>query len=345
MKIALADRITTTKQELIHVFSVVKTEAELEQARIKFLGRQGQLATLMDTLKELALEDKKTFGPQLNDLKKLAEATYNNKKQELLEQKVGSQTEKNHNFDVTISRLQQLRGTLHPQTQVIEHIENVFISMGFEIVDGPEAETDYYNFEALNIPADHPARDMYDTFWLNIPNMLMRTHTSPVQVRAMEEKELPLAIIAPGRVYRHEATDASHDIQFMQTEGLYIGKNVSMSHLFATAKACLQGIFEKKDLKIRIRPGFFPFVEPGVEIDMSCPFCKHGCSVCKRTTWIEVFPAGLIHPNVLQSSGIDPKIYSGFAFGFGLTRLTMIKYGINDIRLLSGGKISFLDQF
>ena len=342
---SLKARIEDTKNQLQFAFNQVGSTQDLEKLRIDFMGRHGKIAALMDSLKTLSLEEKKECGPLLNELKKEAEQNYNMKLSAFALQQETQRNLKQHNFDVTASRLSELRGTLHPYSHIIEHIENIFISMGFEVVDGPEVETDYYNFQALNIPADHPARDMYDTFWLNIPHLLLRTHTSPVQVHAMESKPLPLAVIAPGRCYRHEAVDASHDIMFMQTEGLYIDKGVSMAHLFATAKTCLQAIFEKKDLEIRVRPGFFPFVEPGVEIDMSCPFCKNGCSVCKRSTWIEVFPAGLIHPNVLRACGIDPTIYSGFAFGFGLTRLAMIKYGINDIRLFHSGKINFLNQF
>lgn len=217
--------------------------------------------------------------------------------------------------------------------------------MGFEIIDGPELEEDFYNFEALNIPPDHPARDMQDTFWLTLPGRLMRTHTSSVEIHAMLKKKPPLAIVVPGRAYRNEATDASHDFQFMQLEGLLVDKNVSLSNLLATMKSFLQTFFERKDLTLRIRPGYFPFVEPGIEIDMSCPFCTQGCAVCKRTRWIEVAPAGLTHPAVLKACSIDPTEYSGFAFGMGLTRLVMLKYGITDIRLLHSNKVEFLQQF
>jgi len=217
--------------------------------------------------------------------------------------------------------------------------------MGFDVLDGPEVESDFYNFEALNIPADHPARDMYDTFWVKSAHTLLRTHTSPMQIKAMEKGKLPIAAVVPGRTFRHEAVDASHDVMFMQCEGFLIGKNVTLSHLFAVAQTFLKKLFNKNELDIRIRPGYFPFVEPGVEIDMRCPFCKNGCSVCKKSTWLEVFPGGLIHPNVLKAGGVDPEKYSGFAFGFGLTRLVMLKHGINDIRLLSNGKMKFLEQF
>lgn len=338
-------QLTLVISEFNTALLAAQSAQELEQLRIHFLGRNGKISELMETFKKLSLAEKKEIGPALNEFKKNAEQQFNERKELLLRTTEQQRTQAHQYFDVGASRFSELKGSLHPYTHIIQHIEDIFTSMGFEVVDGPEVETDYYNFSALNIPADHPARDMYDTFWLNIPHLLLRTHTSPVQVHAMETKKLPLAVIAPGRCYRHEAVDASHDIMFMQTEGIYIDKDISMAHLFATAKTCLQAIFEKKDLEIRVRPGFFPFVEPGVEIDMSCPFCKNGCSVCKRSTWIEVFPAGLIHPNVLRASNINPEIYSGFAFGFGLTRLAMIKYGINDIRLFHSGKINFLDQF
>ena len=248
-------------------------------------------------------------------------------------------------FDVTIEQSKALKGHLHPYTLFIEEIQQIFLSMGYEIWDGPELETDFHNFGALNIPDDHPARDMYDTFWTTTPGKLLRTHTSTVQVRTMEERKPPFAGIAPGRTYRHEAVDASHDFQFMQCEGLFVAKGVTVGNLFATAETFLKALFKKDTLDIRIRPGFFPFVEPGFEIDMRCVFCKNGCSVCKRSTWIEVFPGGMVHPNVLKASGIDPEIYSAFAFGFGLTRLAMLKYGIDDIRLLYSGKVKFLEQF
>jgi phenylalanyl-tRNA synthetase alpha chain len=217
--------------------------------------------------------------------------------------------------------------------------------MGWHIADGPEVETDYYNFTALNIPDEHPAREMHDTFWLDVPGMLMRTHTSTVQIHTMKKKELPLAVFAPGRCYRNEATDASHDFMFTQGEGLVIDKNISIANLLAIAQTFLQEFFEKKDLKIRARPGYFPFVEPAIEIDASCPFCKNGCSVCKKTTWIELLGSGLVHPNVLRHGNINPDLYRGCAFGFGMERLAMVKYGINDIRLFHSSKLQFLDQF
>ncbi len=298
----------------------------------------------MKSLKGLPVDQKRVFGPKLNALKQSAEQSLAEKKHAIFKSQLRAQHEENRNFDVTAYKPNQQFGGLHIYTHIIDQLSDTFMSMGYNIVDGPELETDYYNFEALNIPADHPARDHHDTFWVS-DNLLLRTHTSPVQIRSIEKSNLPIAVFAPGRVYRNEALDASHEFNFMQGECLYIDKKVSLSNLLATAQAFLQAFFGKDDLKIRVRPGFFPFVEPGLEIDASCPFCSNGCSTCKKTGWIELLGAGLVHPNVLKCSGIDPEIYSGFAFGFGIERLAMIKYGINDIRLFHSSKVEFLDQF
>lgn len=329
-------------QEAIHKSS---SATELEQLRITFLGRNGRITELMSTMKELSVEDKKIYGPLLNELKKWSEQIYEQKKLALEQQSLTHELFKKQHFDVTAYKQNQIQGSLHLFTHIIQQLEDIFISMGYQIATGPEVVTDYYNFEALNIPAHHPARELQDTFWLTDPNYLLRTHTSSVQIQEMEKKSVPLAIFAPGRVYRNEATDATHDFQFMQGEGLFIDKNVSLSNLLATSKAFLRAFFEKNDLEIRARPGYFPFVEPGVEIDASCPFCKNGCSICKYTKWIELMGSGMVHPNVLKISGIDPAKYSGFAWGFGIERLAMVKYGITDIRLFRSGKIDFLKQF
>jgi len=317
----------------------------LEDLRIRFIGKKGFITELLGQIRDFSIDEKKEFGPVINNLKKEVEVALENKKAQLILDKSMALDLKKKNFDVTSYQPLVQIGALHPLTKLVWEIEDAFLSMGYEIVDGPEVETDEFNFEALNIPKDHPARDMYDTFWVNVPGMLLRTHTSPVQFHAMRNKSLPLAVVAPGRCFRHEATDASHDYVFMQCEGMLIGENINISNLFATAQTFLKFLFKKDNLDIRIRPGFFPFVEPGFEIDMRCPFCKDGCSVCKKSTWIEVFPGGMIHPNVLNYSGIDSDKYSGFAFGFGLTRLAMLKYGIDDIRLFYGGNLKFLKQF
>lgn len=325
--------------------SKARSENDLEQVRVTFLGRNGKVTELMDSLKTLSLEEKRIFGPAINELKKAFAEQFNVKAAEI------AQAQKQHilsaekHFDVTLSIEQELVCKKHIYTQIIEQLEDIFISMGYEVVDGPELETDYYNFSSLNIPHDHPARQEADTFWTTLPNRLLRTQTSSVQAHVMQDRTVPIAAFAPGRCYRKEATDQTHDFMFTQAEGLLIDKDISVAHLLATAKEFLQKIFDKKDLNIRVRPGFFPFVEPGLEIDGSCPFCKHGCSICKKTGWIELLGSGLVHPNVLRSGGIDPEKYSGFAFGFGIERIAMIRHAISDIRLFHSSKLHFLDQF
>lgn len=341
----LKHQVEQVKSQFLNSLNSAQTDFELENVRLMYLSREGQISTLLHRLKELSSDDKRIFGPILNELKKDSEAKFNEKKEKIAADILNKAEIKKTFFDVTAYKTDSPKGFLHAYTHVIQHIEDVFISMGYEIAQGPELEDDFHNFQALNIAQDHPARDMQDTFWIDWPNRLMRTHTSTVQIRAMETKNLPISVLAYGRAYRNEATDASHDFVFMQAEGLLIDKNISMSNLFATLKLTLQLIFERQDLDIRIRPGYFPFVEPGIEVDMLCPFCTDGCSVCKKTRWIEIVGAGLVHPNVLKACGIDSNEYSGFAFGFGLTRLVMLKYGINDIRLLNSGKIEFLEQF
>jgi len=217
--------------------------------------------------------------------------------------------------------------------------------MGYSVLDGPEVELDHYNFEALNIPRDHPARDSHDTFFCDeIGRPVLRTHTSPVQVRAMERLDPPFRVIAPGRCFRQETTDTSHDHTFYQVEGMVVDRDISVGHLIGAMKTLLRGVF-RKELDIRLRPGFFPFVEPGFELDARCPFCENGCSVCKRTRWIELLPCGLVHPEVLRAGGIDPEEWSGFAFGLGLSRLAMLRYGVDDVRHFLGGDLRFLEQF
>jgi phenylalanyl-tRNA synthetase alpha chain len=332
-------------QELKDHLAKVSTQSDLETIRVTFLGRKGKITSLMAQLKTLSVEEKRIFGPELNKLKEEASAAFESKQQVLETQAKTAQAQQAAHFDVTSYQPGYRKGTLHPYTIATEEVENIFISMGFAIAEGPEVETDYINFEALNIPANHPARDMHDTFWLDVPDLLLRTHTSTVQHRTMKQQTPPIAIAVPGRAYRHEATDASHDFMFLQCEGLVIDKNINMAHLLGTIKQFLQALYKKEKLDIRLRPSYFPFVEPGVEIDMTCPFCTKGCSVCKQSRWIEICGAGMVHPAVLKAGGIDSEKYSGFAFGFGLTRLIMLKYGINDIRLLHNPKIDFLKQF
>jgi phenylalanyl-tRNA synthetase alpha chain len=290
-------------------------------------------------------EQKREYGPQLNDVRTRVYAQYEERKRALGIAGYRQEQQKQAHFDVTAYQPHVIHGSLHPYTRIVQTLEDIFTSMGYAIVDGPELETEWANFDALNIPVDHPARDLQDTLWLELPNKLMRTHTSNVQVHVMQQQQPPLAILSSGRAYRYEATDATHDYVFMQTEGLLVAKNVSMANLIATIQVFLQAIFERDKLSLVIKPTYYPFVEPGIEVHMQCVFCTHGCSVCKYTRYIEVVGAGLVHPNVLRACNIDPTVYTGFAFGFGLVRLVMLHYGINDVRLLSSGDLEFLTQF
>ncbi len=342
----IKEQINTIQESFKSALVQIKTPKELEEVRIHFLGKKGLITQLLSEMKNLSLEEKKEFGPLIHHLKTSADEQLTQTKEQIIAQQTNAASIKLQHFDVTASLPNAKIGHVHPYSQFIEEIQDIFISMGYEIMDGPEMETEEYNFTNLNIPKDHPARDTQDTFWIDrTAGLLMRSQTSTVQVHAMKNKKPPIAVVAPGRVFRQEATDATHDFMFMQCEGLFIDKDVTLAHLFGTTQTFLKKLYKKDSLDIRIRPGFFPFVEPGVEIDMRCPFCKNGCSVCKKSTWVEVFPGGLVHPNVLKNCGIDPTVYSGFAFGFGLTRLLMLKYGIDDIRLLLNGKIKFLEQF
>ena len=341
----LSQKLESLQKERDALLKNATSLSEIENVRVSLLGRKGTVTELMEILKTLPLEEKKVIGPLLNQFKTETQTLIEKQLQKI---EFDIQSQKNllqKNFDVSAYRYNELKGTRHILTQIIEDLENVFISMGYSIADGPEAEHEFYNFEALNIAADHPAREEEDSFFLKIPSMLLRTQVSSIQARVMHNAKPPIAIVAPGRVYRKEATDQTHDFVFTQLEGMFIDKNVSVSNLLATARIFLQKVLEKDDLQIRVRPGFFPFVEPGLEIDASCPFCTNGCSICKKTGWIELLGSGLIHPNVLRAGNIDPAIYSGFAFGMGIERLAMLKYGINDLRLFHTNKIKFLDQF
>ncbi len=252
-----------------------------------------------------------------------------------------------HPINDKLKTKNSLQGHLHPLTQVIDRISEIFSSMGFEIVMGPEIETEHYNFDVLNIPAHHPARDLWDTFWLapQEAGKLLRTHTSPMQVRYMESHEPPIRIIVPGKVYRYEATDATHEAQFYQIEGLAIGKDISLAHLKGTLDAFFREFFNAS-LAVRLRPSYFPFVEPGVEVDISCFKCAgKGCGVCKQSGWIEIMGAGMVHPNVLRNGNVDPEMWQGFAFGMGVDRLAMLKYGIDDVRLFYSGDLRLVNQF
>ena len=310
----------------------------------RYLGKQGVVQGQLAEIPRLEPDARRAAGQAANRLKQDLQQAVQERIEALESADIAAQRA-GTGFDATLPAPHSQRGGLHPITQVTRELEDLFRSMGYDVLDGPEVELDYYNFEALNIPGDHPARDSHDTFFCQGDgHLLMRTHTSPVQVRAMERFEPPMRIVVPGKCFRQETTDASHDHTFHQMEGLVIDRNVSVSHLIGAMKTLLRGIFGR-DLDVRLRPGFFPFVEPGFELDARCPFCTDGCSVCKKTTWIELLPCGLVHPNVLQSGGLDPDEWGGFAFGLGLSRLVMLKHGIDDVRHLLGGDLRFLEQF
>jgi phenylalanyl-tRNA synthetase alpha chain len=319
------------------------TAEELEAARVEVLGRKGALTVLSKEMGKLAPEERKTFGMALNAAKQKLESAIESRQAEFAAAALNARLDAEW-IDLTLPAPGPRRGHLHPITRIQRELEELFSSLGFAVLDGPEVETEYHNFDALNIPRDHPARDMQDTFWLEDGNVL-RTHTSPVQVRGMERLGPPLRMIAPGRAFRNESVDASHEHTFYQLEGMMIDRDVSVAHLLYFMRTLLAAIFHR-EVTVRLRPGYFPFVEPGFELDIQCLICGGpGCPVCKQSGWVELLPCGLVNPNVLRMSGIDPEEWNGFAFGLGLTRLVMMRYGIDDIRQLQGGDLRFLEQF
>jgi len=333
------------KEQALKEIEGIKSSEDWQRIENKYFSRKsGELAKLLKDLKDVSVDLRPQLGALANQIKEEITKALDQKRIDL---NIETDEKLERDFiDVTLEVERYKLGHLHPMTQVTMELEDIFKSMGFMILDGPELESDYYNFEALNIPSWHPARDSQDTFYIESRDKLvMRTHTSPVQVRAMQKYGAPLRGVVPGRVFRNEATDASHDHTFYQLEGLMIDKDISILNLIAVMKELLAGIF-KREVKVRLRPGYFPFVEPGFELDIQCLICGgKGCPVCKQGGWLELLPCGLVHPNVLKYGGIDPKKYSGFAFGLGLTRLVMMKYGIDDIRLLQSGDLRFLNQF
>jgi len=316
---------------------------DLEAVRVEVLGRKGALANISKEMAKMTPEQRAAVGKLLNAAKQALESVFDAKKSAFDTAALSARLESEW-LDLTIPAPAPGAGSLHPLSQIQAEIEDLFVSLGFTVLDGPEVESDEHNFDALNIPADHPARDMQDTFWLD-GGWLLRTHTSPVQVRGMRKFGPPLRMIAPGRVFRNEEVDASHEHTFYQLEGMMVDKDVSVANLLYFMKTLLSAIF-KREVTVRLRPGYFPFVEPGFELDIQCLICNGaGCPVCKQSGWVELLPCGLVHPNVLRKSGIDPEEYSGFAFGLGLTRLVMMRYAIDDIRQLQGGDLRFLQQF
>jgi phenylalanyl-tRNA synthetase alpha chain len=339
----LEDSIRELETRSLERIAAATTAEELEAARVDALGRKGALAAFSKDMGKLAPEERKRAGLLLNACKQKLDAALEARQQEFARADLQAQLDAEW-VDLTVPAPGPARGHLHPITQIQRELEELFRSLGFAVLDGPEVETEYHNFDALNIPPDHPARDMQDTFWLEGGNLL-RTHTSPVQVRGMERLGPPLRMIAPGRVFRNESVDASHEHTFYQLEGMMVDRNVSVANLLYFMKTLLSEVFHR-EVTVRLRPGYFPFVEPGFELDIQCLICGGpGCPVCKQSGWVELLPCGLVNPNVLRMSGIDPEEWGGFAFGLGLTRLAMMRYGIDDIRQLQGGDLRFLEQF
>ncbi len=341
------------KNELDSLRENLKTEIqnakelkELDGIFNEYLGKEGKVSAILKTLKDLPPARRASLGSAANDLNKFARDLIYKKTEELKNFCSG----KKNKIDITKPGKKVRLGHIHPLSAVFKKAQEIFEGMGFSIVEGNEIETEFYNFDALNIPYDHPARDKWDTFWLKTLNsekqkLLLRTHTSPVQIRYMEKYNPPIRIIVPGKVFRHEATDASHEFDLCQIEGLMVGEDVSVANFKVIIKEFLKRFFNK-DIEIRLRPSFFPFTEPSFEIDFQCVNCHgKGCSVCKQSGWIELMGAGMVHPNVFKAAGLNPKDCQGFAFGMGADRLAMLKYGIKEIRLFRSGDIRFLSQF
>ncbi len=320
-----------------------QSEADIEAIRVKYLGKKGELTAILKQMGSLSPEERPKMGALVNEAKQELETLIAEKKTEL---KSAEQLKKlaEETIDITLPHKEIKTGKLHPLNTVLDDMINIFQSMGFDVVDGPEVETDHYNFECLNVPADHPARDMQDTFYL-AENLLLRTQTSAAQIRTMETRKPPIRVICPGRVFRADEVDATHSPVFHQIEGLVVDKGVTMCDLKGVLEEFAHEIYGS-DTKVIFRPSFFPFTEPSVEVDVTCSECGgKGCRVCKGSGWIEILGAGMVHPRVLESCGIDPEIYTGFAFGIGLDRLTTTRYKISDIRLLFENDVRFLEQF
>jgi len=333
------EELEALKERALKELSSAKNLADLEALRVKYLGKKGEITQALKSLKDLTLEERKTVGAKLNELKEILEEFYKEKKNSLLLE----EEDREEGIDLTLPGRKPERGALHPLTQTIEEICEIFTRLGFEIVTGPEVESDYYNFTALNIPEWHPARDMQATFYLK-NGALLRTHTSPMQIRAMLERTPPLRIIAPGKVYRCDA-DVRHSPMFHQVEGLMIDDKTSFSDLKGILSFFAREIFGERT-KVRFRPSYFPFTEPSVEMDISCVICEgKGCRVCSQTGWLEILGAGMVHPEVLKAVNYDISKWQGFAFGLGVERIAMIKFGIDDIRLFFDNHLNFLESF
>ena len=332
----MEEKLSKLKEELQKKLEEATKEADILNIKSEYIGKKSEISSLLSNLKDMSIEDKKKYGTMINNTKKEFEELVTRRLETL--ENSGEIT-----FDDTLD-YEVETGSLHPVTIIGKEITDILKRMGFTVVTGPEMESEYYNFEALNVPKDHPARDMQDTYFLD-NGMVLRTQTSDNQIHAMENFGAPLRICAPGRVFRNEDLDANHENTFFQIEGMVIDKGVTIENLLYVMQNLLKEVFHK-EVKVRLRPGFFPFTEPSYEMDMSCLICGgKGCPTCKNSGWIEMVGSGMVHPSVLRAGGIDPEEYTGFAFGFGLTRLAMMKYKINDIRVLNSGNIRYLKEF
>ena len=334
--------IESLQSKSLDEVNTAKNKEDLEKIRVQYLGKQGELTTIIKLLATVPNEEKPKLGQAINVAKKTLQEAINSRAEKFQALKLAKQLER-EKIDVTLSGSGQKTGSFHPITTSLRQIESIFTQMGFVIEQGPEIENNHYNFEALNIPEYHPARTMHDTFYLG-PDSVLRTHTSGVQIRMMEKHQPPIQMISPGRVYRCDS-DITHTPMFHQIEGLWVDQSVSFADLKGLLQAFLSAFFNKK-VNTRFRPSYFPFTEPSAEIDIACVICQaKGCAVCKETGWLEVLGCGMVHPNVLEKSGVDPKTYQGFAFGMGIERLAMLRYGIDDLRLFFENNLRFLQQF
>ena len=339
----IQDDLEQIRQEVRKRLDEALTPEEINQIKVEYLGKKGRMTALLKGMRNVAAEDRPMIGQMVNLTRVDIESVIDDQQKAVLERLMDERL-KAETIDVTLPPKEEPRGHLHPNTDALMEIEDIFIGMGYEVVEGPEIEKDYYNFEALNIPPDHPAKDEQDTFYIN-GEMLLRTQTSGTQVHEMEKGRMPIRMIAPGRVYRADEVDATHSPVFHQVEGLVIDKGITFADLKGTLEVSMKAIFGE-DTQVRFRPHHFPFTEPSAECDISCFKCGgKGCSFCKNEGWIEILGCGMVHPHVLEMSGIDPEEYSGFAFGIGLERIALLKYEIDDMRLLYENDRRFLDQF
>lgn len=339
----MKEQLEAIRQKALNELENAASIQDIEAVRIKFLGKKGELTGILKQMGKLSAEERPVVGQLANVIRSEIEAKIE-EDSKAIAQKLQAEKLKAEKIDVTLPGKAKVLGSRHPLTVVLDDIKDIFIGMGFDIVDGPEVEKDYYNFEALNIPKDHPARDTQDTFYIN-ENIVLRTQTSPVQVRVMEKQQPPIRIISPGRVFRSDAVDATHSPLFHQIEGLVVDKDVSFADLKGTLEIFIKQLYGE-DSVVRFRPHHFPFTEPSAEVDVQCFNCHGaGCPLCKGEGWIEILGCGMVHPKVLETCNIDPEVYSGFAFGLGLERIAMRRYNINDLRLFFENDVRFLKQF